>query len=125
MEMMRLSDLRLPPAARIIGETDRAVSGVSQDSRSAAAGDLWAALPGARVHGATFAPDVLGRGVRAVLTDAAGLSIIRAAVDDLDGVSIVEVEAPRTVLGGISAQVFGTDPQAPRLFGLTGTNGKT
>lgn len=123
--MMRLSDLRLPPTARIIGETGRAVSGVSQDSRSATAGDLWAALPGARVHGATFAPDVLGRGVGAVLTDDEGLRIIRAAVDDLDRVSIVVVEAPRAVLGGISAQVFGTDPEAPRLFGLTGTNGKT
>ncbi|GAA4508146.1 UDP-N-acetylmuramoyl-L-alanyl-D-glutamate--2,6-diaminopimelate ligase [Brevibacterium yomogidense] len=122
---MRLSDLRLPPTARIIGEADRAVSGVSQDSRSATAGDLWAALPGARVHGATFAPDVLGRGVGAVLTDDEGLRIIRASVDDLDRVSIVVVGAPRAVLGGISAQVFGTDPEAPRLFGLTGTNGKT
>lgn len=123
--MMRLSDLRLPPTSRIIGGDSRDVSGVSQDSRSAAAGDLWAALPGARVHGAVFAGEVLARGVGAVLTDEAGLELIRTAVDDLRDVSIIVVDAPRAVLGGISAQVFGTDPDAPRLYGLTGTNGKT
>src|SRR5699024_61039 len=75
MEMMKLSDLDLPSDARILGDPDRAVGGVSQDSRQAAAGDLWAALPGARVHGASFAAEVLGRGVDAVLTDARGLDL--------------------------------------------------
>ena len=123
--MMKLSDLDLPSDARILGDADRAAGGVSQDSRQAAAGDLWAALPGARVHGASFAAEVLGRGVDAVLTDARGLDLIRQAVDDLGGLTVVLVEEPRAVLGAISAQVFGTDPGQPRLYGLTGTNGKT
>ena len=119
--MMKLSDLDLPSAARILGDPDRVVDGVSQDSRQAAAGDLWAALPGARVHGAQFAADVLARGVRAVLTDTRGLDLLRAGEDDLGDLSVVLVEEPRTVLGGISAQVFGTDPEVPHLYGLTGT----
>ncbi len=123
--MMRLTDLRLPLTARIVGDATREVDGVSQDSRSAAPGDLWAALPGARVHGASFAAEVMGRGIDAVLTDAAGLKILRASVGELDGVSVVVVDSPRAVLGGISAQVFGTDPSSPKLYGLTGTNGKT
>lgn len=123
--MMKLSDLDLPSAARILGDPDRAVDGVSQDSRQAAAGDLWAALPGARVHGAEFAADVLARGVRAVLTDTRGLGLLREGEIVLGDLSVVLVEDPRTVLGGISAQVFGTDPESPHLYGLTGTNGKT
>src|SRR5690606_10818498 len=125
MEMMKLSDLDLPADARILGDADRAVAGVSQDSRQAAAGDLWAALPGARVHGASFAAEVLGRGVDAVLTDARGLALLREAADDLGSLTVVLVEEPRAVLGAISAQVFATDPAQPRLYGLTGTNGKT
>ena len=123
--MMRLSDLRLPLTARIVGDATRGIDGVSQDSRSAAPGDLWAALPGARVHGAAFAAEVLGRGIDAVLTDVAGLETLRRSVDDLEGVSIVVVDSPRAVLGGISAQVFGTDSSSLKLYGLTGTNGKT
>jgi len=122
--MMRLTDLRLPLTARIVGDASRVVTGVSQDSRSAAPGDLWAALPGSRVHGASFAAEVLARGVDAVLTDSAGLETLRGAVDLAD-VTVVVVDGPRAVLGGISAQIFGTDPAAPRLYGLTGTNGKT
>ncbi|MGO1450788.1 MAG: UDP-N-acetylmuramoyl-L-alanyl-D-glutamate--2,6-diaminopimelate ligase [Brevibacterium yomogidense] len=123
--MMRLSDLHLPLTTRIVGDATRVVDGVSQDSRSAAPGDLWAALPGARVHGASFAAEVLGRGITAVLTDAAGLEMLRSSLDDLDGITVVVVDSPRAVLGGISAQVFGTDASSLTLYGLTGTNGKT
>lgn len=123
--MMKISDLVLPSAVRVLGDADRTLTGVSQDSRQAEPGLLWAALPGARVHGAQFAAEVVGRGVAALLTDAAGLETVRAQVPDHDALTVLVVEDPRAVLGGISAQVYGTTPDSPTLLGLTGTNGKT
>ncbi|WP_029088697.1 UDP-N-acetylmuramoyl-L-alanyl-D-glutamate--2,6-diaminopimelate ligase [Brevibacterium album] len=127
---MRLSQLRLPPASRLSGGGDPEITGVSHDSRTAGPGDLWAALPGARVHGAEFAAEVLSRGVSAVLTDEAGLERMRAlAARHLEAgeVAVIVAEHPRAVLGDLAAQVFGTEahPDEPLLLGVTGTNGKT
>ena len=57
-------------------------------------GDLFAALPGARVHGADFVGQAHDAGAVAVLTDPAGLDRARAA--DLP---VVLHPQPRTVLG--------------------------
>ena len=46
--------------------------GVTLDSREVQPGDLYAALPGGRAHGADFCGDAVARGAVAVLTDPAG-----------------------------------------------------
>src|SRR5690625_7490591 len=45
------------------------VSGVRLDHRLTEPGDLFAALPGARTHGARFAQEAIGAGAAAILTD--------------------------------------------------------
>ena len=40
------------------------LSGITLDSRSVEPGDLYVALPGARVHGAAFCPDAVASGAR-------------------------------------------------------------
>ncbi|MDN5548032.1 MAG: Mur ligase domain-containing protein, partial [Rhodococcus sp. (in: high G+C Gram-positive bacteria)] len=45
------------------------VKGVDLRAQGIVADDLFAALPGARTHGAQFAVDALGRGATAILTD--------------------------------------------------------
>ncbi|MGH1553758.1 Mur ligase domain-containing protein, partial [Streptomyces sp. L7] len=45
------------------------VTGITHDSRAVRPGDLYAALPGARVHGADFVTQAAGLGAVAVLTD--------------------------------------------------------
>lgn len=128
---MLLSELELPAAVRVLGDPHLDVSGVSHDSRTVAPGDLYAALPGANVHGARFAPELLRSGVRAVLTDDAGLAAIRAALAESGEDALAErttflvVADPRAHLGHIAAQVRGTDRESPLLIGITGTNGKT
>ena len=99
-----------------------AVTGVTLDSRAVLPGDLYAALPGARAHGADFAGQAAAAGALAVLTDRAGVDRMTAA-----GVALpaVVVEQPRAVLGAVSARVLGTERLALRLVGITGTNGKT
>ncbi len=98
------------------------VSGVTLDSREVRPGDLYAALPGANVHGARFASAAAASGAAAVLTDEAGADLVTA-----DGVElpVVVVDRPRAVLGAVSSLVHGTSPLGLNMVGITGTNGKT
>jgi UDP-N-acetylmuramoyl-L-alanyl-D-glutamate--2,6-diaminopimelate ligase len=116
----------LPGAEAVRGATgldDIAVTGVTLDSRSVLHGDLYAALPGFNVHGATFATGAVTAGAAAVLTDHPGTRIIGEA----GGVPVPVLvnHDPRTVLGAIAATVYGNPATALTLFGITGTNGKT
>jgi UDP-N-acetylmuramoyl-L-alanyl-D-glutamate--2,6-diaminopimelate ligase len=115
---------RLADLARALGlpapAADGQVTGVSLNSRTVHPGDLYAALPGSRAHGAGYVGDAAAAGATAVLTDPAGLS--RAAAS---GLPVLVAEAPRAVLGRLAAIVYG-DPSATLLvLGVTGTNGKT
>jgi len=96
------------------------VTGCTHDSRAVRPGDLYAALPGARAHGADFLPAAVSAGAAAVLTDPAGAAA--AAAYDLP---VLVAPRPRQVLGEVAAEVYG-DPAAGMLVvGVTGTNGKT
>lgn len=96
------------------------VSGITLDSRAAQPGWLYVALPGTRAHGASFASQACDLGAVAVLTDAAGASIIGEA-----DVPVVVAPDVRGVLGPIAARLFGNPGERLTTFGLTGTNGKT
>ncbi len=96
------------------------VTGVSLSSAAVRPGDLYAALPGARAHGAEFAPEAARRGASAVLTDAAGEGLAVAA-----GLPVVVVDDVRSVLGRVSSWVYGDPSEQLLMLGVTGTNGKT
>ncbi|HEY7717467.1 MAG TPA: UDP-N-acetylmuramoyl-L-alanyl-D-glutamate--2,6-diaminopimelate ligase [Pedococcus sp.] len=98
------------------------VTGVCLDSRAVLPGDLYAALPGARAHGADFASGARDRGAVAVLTDPSGQAALTAAGVDLPAVVVPD---PRAVLGAVSSLVYGTSDLSLGLVGVTGTNGKT
>ena len=99
-----------------------AVTGVTLDSRAIRPGDLYAALPGANVHGARFVPAAVGLGAVAVLTDPAGASLL--ALQEIT-VPVLVVPEPRAVLGGVAALIYGRASDALTMVGITGTNGKT
>ncbi len=96
------------------------VTGCTLDSRAVQPGDLYAALPGARAHGADFAATAVAAGAVAVLTDDRGA----ARLAD-DGVPVLVADDPRGVLGAVSRCVHGDPGAGMTLIGLTGTNGKT
>ena len=102
------------------GRPAQPVSGVTLDSRAVRVGDLYAALPGSRAHGADFAPQAAAAGAVACLTDPAGRERAVAA-----GLTTYVVEEPRRVLGGLAAWVYGDPAHALTTIGVTGTNGKT
>ncbi|MEP6697123.1 MAG: UDP-N-acetylmuramoyl-L-alanyl-D-glutamate--2,6-diaminopimelate ligase [Pseudonocardiales bacterium] len=109
--------LGAPPPAPGTGGT---ITGITHDSSAVRPGDLYAALPGARTHGARFAAAAVRAGAVAVLTDPAG----RAAAGD-PAVPVIVVEAPRAVLGEVAAWVYGDPSAGLTVLGVTGTNGKT
>ncbi|MEX5264769.1 MULTISPECIES: UDP-N-acetylmuramoyl-L-alanyl-D-glutamate--2,6-diaminopimelate ligase [Kocuria] len=129
MRPARPRPLSLAETARLAGGTapSRAVevTGIALDSRELRPGDLYAALPGARTHGARFGAAAQRSGAAAVLTDAEGAAILR---DAGIGLPVVEAPDPRRSVGAIAARVYGSRPEdgtAPALFAVTGTNGKT
>jgi UDP-N-acetylmuramoyl-L-alanyl-D-glutamate--2,6-diaminopimelate ligase len=117
-----IAGLPAPGSALVDGSSGASVTGVTLDSRSVRAGDLYAALRGANSHGAAFAANAVGSGAAAILTDPEGLGIVREA-----GVTLpcVVVDDPRAVLGDVAAAVYRSADRRPRLIGVTGTNGKT
>ena len=113
----RLSALLDGLDARLVGH-DAEVTGVTHDSRAVQAGDLYAALPGERTHGARFLADAVAAGAVAVLTDEDGAAVaadLPAAVH----------AAPRSILGRVAARVYDDPSAAIAVAGITGTNGKT
>jgi len=96
------------------------VSGVSLGSGTVRPGDLYAALPGQRVHGADFAGAARAAGAVAVLTDPAGAGRALAT-----GLPVIVVEEPRARLGSLAAWLYGRPAERLLTLGVTGTNGKT
>lgn len=95
------------------------VTGLSLSSQRVLPGDLYAALPGARAHGATYATGAVEAGAVAVLTDADGAAMIEVPVP------VLVVPDPRRVLGRLAALVYADPATRLRLVAVTGTQGKT
>lgn len=96
------------------------VTGITHDSRAVRPGDVYAALPGARLHGADFAAQAADLGAVAVLTDPAGAD--RAAAT---GLPVLAVENPRGRMGALAATIYGEPGRDLLQIGITGTSGKT
>jgi UDP-N-acetylmuramoyl-L-alanyl-D-glutamate--2,6-diaminopimelate ligase len=120
----RISEVTGTPPA-IHGDPSVAVTGACLRAHDVAAGELFAALPGARAHGADFASTALQRGAVAVLTDAEGAQRpgLAEAVDA--GLALLVHPAPREALGPASSLIFGDPSRRLALLGVTGTSGKT
>ncbi|MHB9131304.1 MAG: UDP-N-acetylmuramoyl-L-alanyl-D-glutamate--2,6-diaminopimelate ligase [Armatimonadota bacterium] len=103
--------------ATIIGDPEVAILGIAYDSRQVHPGDLFACLPGTKMHGHTFA-------ARAVADGAAALLVEDAAVVP-PGANAIVVPDSREALAWISAAFYGHPADALTLVGVTGTNGKT
>jgi UDP-N-acetylmuramoyl-L-alanyl-D-glutamate--2,6-diaminopimelate ligase len=113
--------LGAPPPEQPAGHPSNiVVTGVTHDSRAVQAGDLYAALAGARTHGARFATVARSGGAVACVTDAEGAEAARAG-----GLVTYVVDDPRRVLGPLAAWIYGEPARALTTIGVTGTNGKT
>jgi UDP-N-acetylmuramoyl-L-alanyl-D-glutamate--2,6-diaminopimelate ligase len=109
MSAIRLSDLIQRDLA-----VDPLIAGVTADSRRVKPGWLFAALPGAKADGGSFAPAAVASGAAAVLSG-----------HDLPGLTapVIQVGDPRRAYALAAAAFFGSQPSV--CVAVTGTNGKT
>jgi UDP-N-acetylmuramoyl-L-alanyl-D-glutamate--2,6-diaminopimelate ligase len=104
-----------------IPATDAVLTGISMNTNDLRQGDLFVAMPGKKTHGAEFIEKAISLGAAAIATDSAGMQHTKAIA-----VPVVTIENPRPRLGDLAAYVYGNLPGVmPKLFGTTGTNGKT
>ncbi|MFI1661162.1 UDP-N-acetylmuramoyl-L-alanyl-D-glutamate--2,6-diaminopimelate ligase [Streptomyces wuyuanensis] len=97
-----------------------AVTGITHDSRTVRPGDVYAALPGARLHGADYVAQAKDLGAAAILTDPTGAD--RAAAT---GLPVLVTENPRGRMGELAADIYGRPGESLLQIGITGTSGKT
>lgn len=109
MTQMRLSELLKRDLS-----IDPAIEGVTADSRKVRPGWLFAALPGAKVDGRSFAPRAIEQGAVAVL-----------AGREIEGLPapLVIASDPRRAYALAAAAFWGAQPAT--CVAVTGTNGKT
>ncbi len=108
-----VAELARLTAGQVRGDETVRVTGVAIDSREVALGNLFVALPGARVDGHDFVADAQARGAAAVLAS-------RAVSTSLP---VVQVENTRSALRCLAAAE--RIPPRFKLVGVTGSLGKT
>lgn len=120
----RVSPIPLAELGKLLGESGPLgpgeVTGITHDSRAVRPGDVYAALPGARAHGADYAAQAAELGAAAVLTDPGGRE--RAAAT---GLPVLVVPEPRARMGELAAAIYGHPGDDLLQIGITGTSGKT
>jgi UDP-N-acetylmuramoyl-L-alanyl-D-glutamate--2,6-diaminopimelate ligase len=98
-----------------IGNVDIDLSGLAYDSRKVRPGYLFFALPGTNFHGTEFLSEAEASGAVAIVTN----------VDIQSSLPRIYVDSPRYALALMSSAYYGHPSRKLKLFGVTGTNGKT
>lgn len=114
--MVKLKDLCVDGIGLEPGSAGIEIAGLTADSRLVKPGFLFAAIPGTRVDGTSFAAQAVKSGAAAVLCTA------DAQIGEL-GVPVIRTYDPRLALAQMSARFFGAQPET--IVAVTGTNGKT
>ena len=93
------------PGARIHGDQEVLVTGITHDSRQVHEGDVYVARAGQHTHGISHVEEALSAGSVAVLTDPASASLAL----DAGARAVVEVDDPQSAAGPAAAWIYG-DP---------------
>ena len=107
----------LPPTAN----GDPEIRGLTADSRAVEPGYLFAALPGAKVHGREYIEQAVARGAVALLID--DPQLLAPLHQRFPQVPVVVDANPRRRLALMAAQFYAPQPRV--VAAVTGTNGKT
>ncbi len=112
---MRLGDLLVQVDHTVLaGSVDRDVHRLTQDSRRVQDDCVFVAVPGRRVDGHDFVPQVQAAAV-----------VVERRVDTLPGVTSIRVPSARVAMAQMAAALHGHPSRGMPLVGFTGTNGKT
>ncbi|HEY2389061.1 MAG TPA: UDP-N-acetylmuramoyl-L-alanyl-D-glutamate--2,6-diaminopimelate ligase [Candidatus Binatia bacterium] len=111
--------------ATLTGDAATEIRGISADSRTVAAGDLFVALPGTRTDGARYVAEACARGAAAVAGTADLARAIQATGAGAAPIARVETAEPARFLAHVAARLHGDPTRDLTMVGVTGTNGKT
>jgi UDP-N-acetylmuramoyl-L-alanyl-D-glutamate--2,6-diaminopimelate ligase len=106
-ELVRVLGTEIPPGAG-------GVRGVTHDSRLVEPGFAFVAIPGFKRDGTEFAPEALCRGASLVVAEREVPETPTAVVPDA-----------RDALAALACAVFEDPSRKMKVYGVTGTNGKT
>jgi len=102
---------------------DCAVTQVTNDSREVISGSLFFALRGSRADGSTFIKQALEKGATAVFSET---DIPDDIISTYSGKAVLmQVQDIYRVLSSVSAEFYDNPSRRLRVFGITGTKGKT
>lgn len=93
---------------------DMPLNDVVDDSRAVRVGDAYVAIPGQRWHGLDFQEQAASAGAIVAISDRPSAALPTLVVDD-----------PRAAVGPLAAWFHRVPSRELRVFGITGTNGKT
>lgn len=101
---------------------DPDITAITNDSRQAVPGALFFALPGAKADGASFIAKALEKGAAAVISGAEAPGELRAAHP---AAVFYRTADPQLALSRTAANFYGQPSSRLKVFGITGTKGKT
>lgn len=111
---------RASEVARLLGVTSTCeveITGISDDSRTVAQGDLFFCVRGASFDPHSSVRDIAASGAVAFVTD--------SDVDAPEGVAVIRVPDVRSVVGPVASALLDHPSRRVTMIGVTGTNGKT
>lgn len=98
-----------------------AITGVATDSRQITPGQLFVAIGGGAVDGHDFLAQAVERGAVGLVVEQVG----KIPPGWAKKLAVVQVADSRRALAALAAVFYGQPQKALKLFGITGTNGKT
>lgn len=105
------------PASRIEGSLDRAVTGITYDSRRVTPGMVFVAIPGQNTDGHEYIDTAIERGASAIICERNGIVSNRA--------TRIKVDDVREALAQAATSYYANPSSKLKVIGVTGTNGKT
>ncbi|MCI5050811.1 MAG: UDP-N-acetylmuramoyl-L-alanyl-D-glutamate--2,6-diaminopimelate ligase [Candidatus Pacebacteria bacterium] len=102
-----------------IGETDKKITVLSQDTRdSDMTNGLYFAVKGTQVDGHDFIDNAIEKGAIAIICE-------DVPEDIHDSVTYIKVTSVQPIVGAIASVFYGNPSEKVKIIAVTGTNGKT
>ena len=103
---------------QVVGDTNKEITDVINDSRQAREGVMFIAVKGVAVDSHRFIGDVIAAGARAIVCE-----VLPEQLND--DVTYIQVESSFKALSQLADEWFDHPSRHLKLVGVTGTNGKT
>ena len=114
--MTTLKDILPSNVIETVGNLDVEITGITFDSRKVKKGNLFVALSGNNIDGATFLFDAIHHGAAAAIIEGNRKNV---------EIPVIKVQNAREALSEISAKFYDNPSEKMQLIGITGTKGKT